>query len=488
MPPPRRGLAWAAWFAVVLGLFNSCAGHVESRDTGQWLLAGGWAPTPATGIRALRAIGSDDGDIQRYHAYANAVLGLPYQAIFVRPFEGWKVEEHQIDPKADAIDPAEVPPVVPARRLVPYRDFLVEYPPGFFLFAIPPALVAHGINSYFFLFSSFMALLLTAAVALLWDASRRMALPRAETFVFFATTCALAVGPVIVRRYDAVVSMSLCALVWGCVTKRSWAAGLGMGVGVAAKGMPLLLAPIILAYFVAEGRPRAAFWTGLIAAGIGIAAAAPFARDAGAHMLDMFAYHGQRPLEVESTTGALLVLGRIFDPAFASATNTFGSWNVVSPWDGPFRFLASALPFVALLAVYFFAWTDLKRAADDAARARSLLRWSCVALAAFMVLGKVFSPQYFTWLLPLGVLASVLDPRPAARRELLVALLLSQVIWPFCFCIGLWTSLSPIFGALVLARNLLVLVWGWQMANGTAADARAQAAQAASRSTVAVPT
>ncbi len=337
----RRGLAWVAWFAVVLGLFNSCAGHVESRDTGQWLLAGGWAPTPATGIRALRAIGSDDGDIQRYHAYANAVLGLPYQATFVRPFEGWTVEERQIDPKADAIDPEEVPPVVPARPLVPYRDFLVEYPPGFFLFAIPPAIVARGVDSYFFVFSSLMGLLLTAAVALLWDASRRMGLARAESFVFFATACALAVGPVLVRRYDAVVSVSLCALGWGCVTKRSWAAGIGMGIGVAAKGMPLLLAPIVLAYFVAERRKRAAMWTGLIAAGIGIAAAAPFARAAGAHMLDMFAYHGQRPLEVESTTGALLVLGRIFNPAFASATNTFGSWNVVSPWDPPFRFLSS---------------------------------------------------------------------------------------------------------------------------------------------------
>ncbi len=108
-----------------------------------------------------------------------------------------------------------------------------------------------------------------------------------------------------------------------------------------------------------------------------------------------------------------------------------------------------------------------------------------MTLASFMVLGKVFSPQYFTWLIPLGVLASLLDSRRVARRELLAALVLSQVIWPFCFCIGLWTTLSPIFGALVLARNLLVFAWGWQIATGAAADARAQAA---SRSTEAVAT
>jgi hypothetical protein len=258
-----------------------------------------------------------------------------------------------------------------------------------------------------------------------------------------------------------------------------------MGLGVAAKGMPLLLAPIVLAYFVAERGKRDALWTSLFAAAIGIGAALPFARAAGTHMLDMFAYHGQRPLQVESTAGALLILGRVFNSAFASATNTFGSWNVVSPWDAPFRFLASALPFAALVAVYPFAWMEMKSGPDDAVRARALVRWSCVALSAFMVLGKVFSPQYFTWLIPLGVLASLFDSRRAVRRQFAVALVLSQVIWPLCFCIGLTTSLNPVFGALVLARNLLVFAWGWQLARGAAAEARAQAA---SRSTEAVPT
>ena len=207
------------------------------------------------------------------------------------------------------------------------------------------------------------------------------------------------------RRYDAVVSLSLCMLVWGCVTKRAWAAGLGFGLGVAAKGMPLLLAPLVLAYYVAGKRTREALWAGGVAGGIGVAAALPFARAAGAHMLDMFAYHGQRPFQVESTGGALLVFGRLFNPAFASVSQTYGSTNVVGAWEGPLKLLSSVLPLAALVAVYALAWRDLQRAADDAARGRALLRGSCAALAFFMVLGKVFSPQYLTWLLPLGVLA-----------------------------------------------------------------------------------
>src|SRR6202041_1713371 len=109
-------------------------------------------------------------------------------------------------------------------------------------------------------------------------------------------------------------------------------------------------------------RTREALWAALVAGGIGVAAALPFARAAGAHMLDMFAYHGQRPFQVESTGGALLVFGRLFNPAFSSVSNTYGSTNVVSAWDGPLRLLASLLPFAALLSVYALTWRDLKRA------------------------------------------------------------------------------------------------------------------------------
>ncbi len=380
------------------------------------------------------------------------MLGLPYQATFVRPLEGWKVDARLIDETLDASDPARVAPVVPPGPLVPYRDFLVEYPPGFFLFAIPPALVARGIDSYAAVFSLSMAALLTAALALLWDTANRLAAshPRAKAnaaqasddrarFVLFATTCALAFGPVVLRRYDAVVSFSLCLLVWGCVSRRAWASGVGLGLGVAAKGMPLLLGPILLLYFWAERRGRDAFWTGVIAAAIGVAAILPFASSAGGRMLDMFVYHGQRPLQIESSAGAILVVGRFFDPAFAGAAQTYGSMNVVGAWDPPLRVLASILPLVALALVSALAWRALRGASSDSARARVLVSASCAALAFFMVLGKVFSPQYLTWLLPLGMLASLPGAgapdrggkaRLAPRRTLLGALVLTQVIWP----------------------------------------------------------
>src|SRR5262249_31637812 len=81
---------------------------------------------PAVAVAALRGGGTDDGDLSRYLAYANATLGRPYQTFYVRPLEGWtgpQPETTGVDPD----DPRQAPPHVPERPLVPYRDFSIEY-------------------------------------------------------------------------------------------------------------------------------------------------------------------------------------------------------------------------------------------------------------------------------------------------------------------------------------------------------------------------
>jgi len=67
----------------------------------------------------------------------------------------------------------DTPAVPSARPLVPYRDFAVEYPPGFFLWALPPALITDDIDGYRLLFTLWMAALMTAALWLTMRIARR---------------------------------------------------------------------------------------------------------------------------------------------------------------------------------------------------------------------------------------------------------------------------------------------------------------------------
>jgi hypothetical protein len=168
-----------------------------------------------------------------------------------------------------------------------------------------------------------------------------------------------------------------------------------------------------------------------------------------APLVDLLRYHGERPIQVESTWGALLAIaGAVVS---VQATFTHGSLNVLASFDGPLRTLASVLPVAAWLALIAHA---SRRGADE----RRMIRLVSVALVAYMVLGKVFSPQYLTWLLPAGVLASLTAGR-AERRLFVAAMIATQVIYPLLYLTALpWTA-SPLFGVVVMARNVLLAVW-----------------------------
>jgi hypothetical protein len=84
-----------------------------------------------------------------------------------------------------------------------------------------------------------------------------------------------------------------------------------------------------------------------------------------------------------------------------------------------------------------------------------LLRWSAAAVCGFVALGKVLSPQYLVWLLPLvplvrgrrGILAASL---------LLLAMTLTQIWFPYRY-IALANDLDPTASWLVFARDLVLV-------------------------------
>jgi hypothetical protein len=457
MATGRRAAAWGAWFGVVFVLFNSCAGHRETWDTGVWLSSGQWTPGPTLALRGIRAACNDDGNINRYLAYANAVLGLPYQAYYVQPLAAWKAEP--VDETQDYNDPAVVPPMRPEHALVPYRDFSVEYPPGFFPFAILPRLLSSDLDVYRIAFSAWMGLLLSIALWLSLKIAERAAPLRAQALVPRATWVALAMGVILVRRYDATVAVSLCVLVWACLARKPVMAGVGLGAGVAAKLVPGLVAPLAVAYWLTRRRWREAIVATVTALGTFGAFCGLVLAAAGSRVLELFAYHAGRPFEVESTGGALLILSRLFAPSRVTLSKAFGSSGAVAAWDAPLKRCTVAVLVLTLGYIMIWAAHRMREEPDDRAAALLLSRASCAVMAAWMLFGMVFSPQYLTWLVPLGVLVSVVD----GRRTLglfLGTLALTQVIYPFAFKAGdLVESLSPWFGILVLLRNALLFVW-----------------------------
>jgi hypothetical protein len=338
---------------------------------------------------------------------------------------------------------------------VPYRDFALEYPPGALPAFVLPALGgAHG-DTFRRRFEFQMALLgelivICLAIALVaLGASRR----RMLAVLGFAAVAVVALGPVVLSRYDlwpaALTVAALTALVCG----RLRLGHLALGLAVAAKLYAIVLVPITLAYVWRRSGRREALVCGGLLLAILVVAWVPFLVLAPDGVWHSFWVQGSRPLQIESLGAAFLLAAHHAFGLGLTTESSHGSQNLVGGGPDTLAVVSSALQLVALVATWILS------ARGPATRERLLLA-SAADLVAFVAFGKVLSPQFLIWLIPVvplvygrrGLIASVV---------LAAALVVTQLWFPYRY----W-ELALHFGALeswlVLVRDLLLValfVW-----------------------------
>ena len=453
-----RVISWTIWIVVVFGLFNASHSSLDRETTGQ-RPDGDSANILVAGLHAWRTTTRDGGDIERYFAYANAALGRPYQGYFIRDIEAWKSAwSGQGGVQDDPSTASSVPAVVPPRPLKPWRDYMVEYPPGIFLAILPSALLSWDLETYHLLFSISMGLLLTGALLLAMKTSEQLAPGSASRLLMWSVGAIAALGTISVRRYDALVALSLMATAFGLIQSRGILAGGALGIGFVTKLIPAVTGPFVVAYQFCKRD-----WRGLVitvgsAVAVTLATAGAYAFIAGPHAFDIFLYHATRPIQIESTAGSLLLILRHFQPQAVTLAYSYGSENLVSIYDGILNPATAILPLLCVGASLLWASRRISGEKHDKARAIILIRSFCIALVALMVLGKVLSPQYLTWLVPLGVLASTLTGRTSCVL-FVSALALTQVEYPHLYSTGMAVGGHPVFAGVVLLRNCLLAIW-----------------------------
>jgi hypothetical protein len=200
------------------------------------------------------------------------------------------------------------------------------------------------------------------------------------------------------------------------------------------------VAPVALAWLLARGQRRAALhgavaMTAVVAVAVGAAVAiSPH----GA--LDALRWQTERPVQVESIPGvALRAIGG------AHPVESYRSDGLVHPAADP---LAGAVGALGAAAVALLAIGAARRPGG-----RELVLASLAAVATFATFGKVTSPQYLVWTLPLAALAL------AWRRHALFGVLAAATLLTFVeFPLNYFAVVAgdPAAVALVAARDLLL--------------------------------
>ena len=274
---------------------------------------------------------------------------------------------------------------------VPYRDFFVEYPPGGLPFFLPPALLSESSEGYAYVFASEMALVLAGALVLVAHAARSLGRFWPVAAVVYAGG-ALLLRSLEVSRYDAVVALALAGAAWAVATHRNALAWGLVGFGTLAKLTPVLAA--IALYPLRRDRKLGA----LACVGVLLAGLVPAFLASPAGFAEVFSYHAERGLQIESLAASVLLkLGETEGIAFR-----YGALEAVGGLAEAAASTALSVTLGLLSISSLVIWREARRGRLGPVQ---FPRYATALLLAFLVGSKVLSPQYLVWLLPLVPLA-----------------------------------------------------------------------------------
>ena len=333
---------------------------------------------------------------------------------------------------------------------VPYRDFRPEYPPAALPTFVIPAIGHPSPDTYKQRFGWLMLGCGIAMVALMAVALAALGAGPLRLFgaLAFAGVAPLALGSVVLTRFDLwPAALTVAALAALCMRRFRLGSAV-LGIAVATKIYPIVIVPIAIAYaWRRVGRRE-----GLVCLGVvfGVVAATflPFFVLSPGGVWDSVVRQSTRPLQIESLGSALFLAAHHAAGLGITMRSSHGSQNL----DGTAPNVVGALQTVLQLAALGWVWVLFARGPLGRER---LVQGSAAAVCAFVALGKVLSPQFLIWLLPLVPL--VRGRRGVAASALLgLACVLTQLWFPFHY----W-ALALHFDAraswLVLARDLVLV-------------------------------
>jgi hypothetical protein len=351
---------------------------------------------------------------------------------------------------------------------VPYRDFRVEYPPGALPVFAAPA-IGHApstFDSYRRLFESLMFVAAGLGLVALAFALRclRASLARTVGVLAFAGVAPLLLGSIVLSRFDlwpaAICAGALAALV--CSRPRLGLALLGLGV--ATKLWPGVVVPFALVYVWRRKGRREALVSGGWFGGVLAAWVVPFLIVSPSGLWHSMSGQLTRPLQIESLGSSFLLVGHQFGLDI-TMRSSHGSQNLAGNGAYAIGVVQTVLQ-LAVLVVLLAAFLRVRRPSPD-----ELVRYAAAAVVAFVALGKVLSPQFLIWLVPLVLLVG--GRRGLVATALLgCAAVLTQIWFPYRYW-DLALAFDPLSSWLVFVRDVVlvallgVLAWPGRDAGST---------------------
>jgi Glycosyltransferase family 87 len=310
---------------------------------------------------------------------------------------------------------------------VPYADFSLEYPPlAAGLFWLAGALP----GQYEVGFSALMLLCLCATALGVLALARTLGLDQRRQLLASGAVAVspLLLGNLVETRFDLTLAALLAWTLWAAAAGRFRLAWGLLAGSTLLKLVPLALMPVLLIWQRHRASARAA-WGGLAACLAVVAVAVtPFAIAAPSGTWEIVEYHLDRPLQIESIGAAYLLGLHALADIPITVENSFGSQGLDGTGPAVIAGISTAVLVGLIGTIAWSLWIGLRRARPPG-DARLFVAACAATIVALLVAGKVLSPQFLVWLLPVAFLVAG-RYGPAAFAIAAGAMLLTLAYFP----------------------------------------------------------
>jgi hypothetical protein len=333
-----------------------------------------------------------------------------------------------------------------ARGLIPYRDFYFDWAPGSVPPVVLPAWIGGNYKTWFHVLAVVYGVL---AVASLAATLVLLGVPRRRLYAAVIAAAALpaALGAISINSVDYWPALFTGAAIASFVAGRH-KLGCGLlGVGIAAKVYPVVLLPLALIWVWRRRGRRAAMQAFATCLGVVALVAGPFFVLAPGGVGYSTYLQFKRGLQMESLGASVLM-----------ALDHVGLLHVHVIVGKPYSLDIAGVPAAVVtvgLTVVLAAALVLVYVAYAAGRdtPQRFVTASVAAVTAYVIFGRVLSPQYLVWLFPLVPLLGG-STGLAATGLLFAACALTMTWFPSRFFH--LVAVSPV-SWFVLARNVLLV-------------------------------
>ena len=286
--------------------------------------------------------------------------------------------------------------------LIPYEDYVFEYPPLSLLIFLIPRIFSWNLDSYHFMYAIFSMIAYLIISKLILDMTKDNENLRPYIILL------LLLIPIfgfrfIITRNDIFAVVAIVLSIWCYRNDHKRLAFILIGLGAMIKLYPILLIVPYLANEISRRDVRSFLECFIIIAATCIVVELPFMINDFDSAFNYLDYHGDRPIQIESVVATFMYFAYLLGYTDLHYIESYGSDNMwgelpdkVAPYmnDVLSWSLFIIIVFLLIISIWSKKW-------DDNMSFRMLILMSLAIILTFIIFNKVYSAQYMLWVLGL---------------------------------------------------------------------------------------